>query len=556
MLIFIIPLIVFSLGLSFSVSAAKPSDFNLKDGDLISAIFSSDPDVYIVNEHGYKRLFLNPEIFKFYGHLGGFASVKLVTPEVRDSFPTTGLFRNCEVNDLKVYGFQADNEDKGKLHWIDTPGDQAVKDDPDFFKKIFCINDREFRWYPRGQELKSVKEVPKYHRINTPAVSAIPAIPASPSHPFSPIASKSTPLTPSLTPKPASGSFSPTPVSTPTPVTQPATPAVPAIPASSTPTPSPTSTPTPTPLSFSVTSLSPTSGPNGTVVTLMGTGFYNAADPFYNDGLCFVIGPGSCINSYTIPTSDTQIQFTVQSSAYLSAKTYNLIFQRSTGSNPLTQTFTVTTSSPTPSVSASPSYSPTPIPTPTPTPESVVFAFSSQNVANITSNSATIAFTTNKAVAAKAALFICTSTGTSTGCQSQNIFWEPPNIGFSPYTYISGAHSIPVSYLKSGTTYTFQVDVFDAAYYTYTYKGEFITPVSMSTFSRDLYLGLSGNDVKQLQALLINEVSYPADLLTGYFGRITSDATKRLQEKYGVRPISGYFGEITRKALSAFMSNQ
>ena len=40
---------VIILLLSFFASAAKPSDFNLKEGDLISAIFSDDPDVYIVN---------------------------------------------------------------------------------------------------------------------------------------------------------------------------------------------------------------------------------------------------------------------------------------------------------------------------------------------------------------------------------------------------------------------------------------------------------------------------------------------------------------------------
>ena len=76
-----------------------------------------------------------------------------------------------------------------------------------------------------------------------------------------------------------------------------------------------------------------------------------------------------------------------------------------------------------------------------------------------------------------------------------------------------------------------------------------------TTFTRDLYKGLSGNDVKQLQALLTNEVGYSAGLVTGYFGRITRDAVKRLQEKYGVRPVSGYFGAITRKALNALISN-
>src|SRR3990167_10362877 len=99
--IFTLVLVVL-FGLGFS-NASKPSDFGLKEGDLISAIFSDDPDVYIINDQGYKRLFLNPEIFKFYGHLGGFFNVKLVTKEVIDLFPTSGLFRDCESNDQKVY---------------------------------------------------------------------------------------------------------------------------------------------------------------------------------------------------------------------------------------------------------------------------------------------------------------------------------------------------------------------------------------------------------------------------------------------------------------------
>lgn len=145
--------------------AAKPADFGLKEGDLISAVFSDDPDVYIINDNGYKRLFLNPEIFKFYSHLGGFFNIKLVTPEVRDAFVTSGLFRNCEDNDAKVFGVDIEGEDSGKLHWINTTGDQAAKDDPEFFKKVFCINGKEFRWYPQGSVLNSVKNVPKYERM-------------------------------------------------------------------------------------------------------------------------------------------------------------------------------------------------------------------------------------------------------------------------------------------------------------------------------------------------------------------------------------------------------
>ena len=74
-------------------------------------------------------------------------------------------------------------------------------------------------------------------------------------------------------------------------------------------------------------------------------------------------------------------------------------------------------------------------------------------------------------------------------------------------------------------------------------------------FQRNLSFGSTGNDVKQLQALLVNEVSYPVDLLTGYFGAITQNAVKKLQEKYGVKPVSGYFGEITRRTLKALISD-
>src|SRR3989344_9543027 len=140
--IFLATLVLVTVSLFLSntgqVNAIKPSDYGLKEGDLVSAIFSDDPDVYIINEQGYKRLFLNPKIFNFYGHLGGFLNVKLVTQEVRDSFITSGLLRDCESNDERVYGVDIDGEDTGQLHWVNTTGEQAVSDDPNFFKKVFC----------------------------------------------------------------------------------------------------------------------------------------------------------------------------------------------------------------------------------------------------------------------------------------------------------------------------------------------------------------------------------------------------------------------------------
>jgi hypothetical protein len=153
--------------------AAMPADYGLTEGDVISAAGSDDPDVYIVNELGYKRLFLNPVIFGFYGHLGGFAAVKNVEAATRDAFGTSGLFRNCESGDEKVYGVETTGEDTAILHWVNTTGAQAVIDDADFFKKVFCINNNEFNWYSKGSDYTSVNDVPDYTRDGTVTPGAI-----------------------------------------------------------------------------------------------------------------------------------------------------------------------------------------------------------------------------------------------------------------------------------------------------------------------------------------------------------------------------------------------
>lgn len=145
-------------------SLRKPSEFGLKNGDVISAAGSSDPDVYIVNDWGYKRLFLNQAIFAFYGHLGGFSKVKRAAVATRDAFVTSGLFRNCETNDPKVYAVEVTGEDTGILHWVNVSGEIAVSQDPNFFKKVFCINNNEFNWYPKGAAYTSLSQVPVYTR--------------------------------------------------------------------------------------------------------------------------------------------------------------------------------------------------------------------------------------------------------------------------------------------------------------------------------------------------------------------------------------------------------
>ena len=121
------------------------------------------------------------------------------------------------------------------------------------------------------------------------------------------------------------------------------------------------------------------------------------------------------------------------------------------------------------------------------------------------------------------------------------------------------AHSVSLSNLTSGTTYHYRMISKDARYNTVTSSDyTFTTPlalmpgtINLATISRNLSFGSTGDDVKQLQTLLVNEVGYSANLITGYFGNITREAVKKLQEKYNITPAFGYFGAITRQRLQA-----
>ncbi len=149
-----------------SAMAAVPSDYGLTEGNTISASGTNDPDVYIVNAQGYKRLFLNPVIFSFYGHLGGFANVKSVSAAARDAFPTSGLFRNCETNEQAVWAVEVNGEDTAVLHHVNISGEAAVSQDANFFKKVFCINNNEYAWYTKSSvAYTSLSQVPVYSRV-------------------------------------------------------------------------------------------------------------------------------------------------------------------------------------------------------------------------------------------------------------------------------------------------------------------------------------------------------------------------------------------------------
>ena len=167
-----------AVGLTLSVApvlAATPGDYGLHEGDTISASGSSDPDIYIVNDWGYKRVFVNPAIFGFYAHLGGFANVHNVTAAVRDAFPTSALFRNCESNDQAVWALEVNGEDTAVLHHVAMSGADAVAQDANFFKKVFCINNNEAAWYPKStMDYTMLSQIPVYVRGAGPTPSTGP----------------------------------------------------------------------------------------------------------------------------------------------------------------------------------------------------------------------------------------------------------------------------------------------------------------------------------------------------------------------------------------------
>lgn len=135
-----------ALLIPFGINAATPSDFGLKEGNLIRA--AGDNDIFIINQNGYKRLFLNPVIFNMYGHLGGWSNVKTVTPATRDAFLTSNYYR--VDGDTKVYKLEQTGDDTGMLRWVNVSQSEFLANAS--VNQIFTINNNEFGWYAKGAD--------------------------------------------------------------------------------------------------------------------------------------------------------------------------------------------------------------------------------------------------------------------------------------------------------------------------------------------------------------------------------------------------------------------
>jgi peptidoglycan hydrolase-like protein with peptidoglycan-binding domain len=77
---------------------------------------------------------------------------------------------------------------------------------------------------------------------------------------------------------------------------------------------------------------------------------------------------------------------------------------------------------------------------------------------------------------------------------------------------------------------------------------------SAATLTRELELGMSGNDVSSLQTFLaVDPTIYPQGLVTGYFGSLTKSAVSNFQSRNGIATV-GRVGPATLTAINSQMN--
>lgn len=134
----------------------RPADFGLREGDFIRA--EGDNDVYIINDFGFKRLVLSPQICLLYGHLGKrgcFAAVKAVSPQVRDAFKTSYFFTDGESKDGRIYFLEITGDDSAVLRRVNLSGEDFIRQGGNF-SAVFLFNTREKNTYPLGAEIENL----------------------------------------------------------------------------------------------------------------------------------------------------------------------------------------------------------------------------------------------------------------------------------------------------------------------------------------------------------------------------------------------------------------
>jgi LPXTG-site transpeptidase (sortase) family protein len=89
-------------------------------------------------------------------------------------------------------------------------------------------------------------------------------------------------------------------------------------------------------------------------------------------------------------------------------------------------------------------------------------------------------------------------------------------------------------------------------------RAEGLPPTAMMigfTFSRDLSLGIRGNDVTALQQFLIDGKYLDLATPTDYFGPLTKAALRSWQTSADIYPASGFFGPLSRGKINAALQS-
>lgn len=147
---FFLLLILFFILAPLPGEAVTPEHFGLGEGSIISSYtYNQDPDMYIINDFGYKRLLLHHQIFSFYKHLKP-SEIIQVLPSIKDEFITSNYYKRCEKDDNNIYTLILSGEDAAMLHPLNATADAISEEEPDFFEKVFCVNEKEFEWYQKG----------------------------------------------------------------------------------------------------------------------------------------------------------------------------------------------------------------------------------------------------------------------------------------------------------------------------------------------------------------------------------------------------------------------
>jgi len=80
--------------------------------------------------------------------------------------------------------------------------------------------------------------------------------------------------------------------------------------------------------------------------------------------------------------------------------------------------------------------------------------------------------------------------------------------------------------------------------------------VTLQSLFRTLRMGITGDDVTMLQALLASDPSiYPEGLITGFYGKLTEQAVKRFQKKHGFEQVGNVGPKTLRKLQELLKEN-